>query len=69
MFERLKKLFKKNNKNEGGFAKIESKKDKDSIKNSSATEVTDDSLGNVAGGRPRPKHKTRKGRFLLCTKI
>lgn len=50
MFEKFKKLFKKNNKDEGKFAKLGSKKNEDSIKNSSSSELTDDSLGNIAGG-------------------
>ena len=57
MFEKVKKFFKKSNKNEDKFAKLGSKKNEDSIKSSSSSEVTDDSLGNVAGGQKRPEHK------------
>ena len=58
MFEKVKKFFKKSNKNEGKFAKLGSKKNEDSIKSSSSSEVTDNSLGSVAGGnqlRSTPK--------------
>ena len=54
MFEKMKKIFKRNKKNEENFTKDRSEKRSDSIKSSSANEMTDDSLGNVAGGQRRP---------------
>lgn len=54
MFEKMKKIFKRNKKNEENFTKDRSEKGSDSIKSSSANEMTDDSLGNVAGGQRRP---------------
>lgn len=53
MFEKVKKFFKKGKKSEENFTKAGSKKSEDSIKSSSANEMTDDSLGNVAGGQRR----------------
>lgn len=56
MFEKVKKFFRKNSKNEGKFSKVEPQKSEDSIKSSSANEMTDSSLGNVAGGQARPNY-------------
>lgn len=54
MFEKIKRIFKKSKKSEENFIKAGSKKNEESIKSSSANEMTDDSLGNVAGGQRRP---------------
>lgn len=51
MFEKLKRFFRRNTKS-GDTLK---KRNKDS--QDSATAVTDDSLGNVAGGQSRPDPK------------
>lgn len=53
MFEKLRNFFKKNKSGESGSKK----RNVNAHSGESAAEVTDDSLGNVAGGQSRPDPK------------